>query len=134
MPVFADIYTAYQNEYKQTKEKITSDCPYCKGLGYIVHTKFEVVECYNGTKKSIPYQCPLYCTECQQGEQYKYSGRECKDHKTDYIIEPITKYYNLDDLVAKNWTDRKAIPAPDYVREVFKKHGMSINRIMRVGE
>lgn len=130
MPVFADIYTAYQNEYKQTKEKITSDCPYCKGLGYIVHTKFEVFECYNGTKKSIPHQYPLYCTECQQGEQYKYSGRECKDHKTEYMTEPMTKYYKLDDLVAENW-EGKPIPIPDYLREEARKHGMNINRLIR---
>lgn len=133
MPVFADIYQEYQNEYKETKAKITTDCPYCKGLGYIVHTKKTEYETNNGDKKYLYHQYPLYCTECQQGEQYKYNGRESKNHKTDYIIEPITKYYNLDDLVDKNWTDGKAIPAPDYVREVFRKHGMNINRIIRAG-
>ena len=90
-------------------------CLVCLGEGFILHNSY-----------------PLYCTECDKGKEYMYNGQDngtdkagkpSNNPKSDYYIEPVTKYYDIQELKGQNAyrNERRVVPMPDNVRKLLKK-------------
>jgi len=67
----------------------------------------------------------LYCTECEKGQKQKYDGRQCQK-KTDYYVSPVTKYYDVEELKARNMFSAKSnsgnpVPMPDTVKKQIER-------------
>lgn len=86
------------------------------------------------TLRTTEYDKVLYCTECEKGKEQAYDGRTCKQ-KSDYYIEPVTKYYNIDELKSRNMFDKKnpgqPVPMPETVRQMLRKMGMNHKTLVK---
>lgn len=135
IPEYNALYLKIKRDLTESEPaRELSYCPVCEGKGFIPHTKAEEYETVSGKIVVICREYILYCTECTKGDNYKYDERNNSERKTKYIIEPVTKYYSIDQLKAENsFKNRKAIRMPDYVLKEAKKHGIDIRRIMNVG-
>jgi hypothetical protein len=60
-------------------------CEVCADNGLVLMTE---------VKDKMPYQYALYCPFCNIGRSFAYDGRNCKDHKSEYIIPPLTQYFD----------------------------------------
>jgi hypothetical protein len=84
-------------------------CYVCDNTGVVCH---RTKEC----------DISLYCTECEKGQENKYDGRQCKK-KSDYYISPVTKYYDIEELKARNMFNAKnkgvPVPMPDTIRKLL---------------
>lgn len=65
-------------------------CEVCDDKGFVLLTEMYMVS----DKLSIPYDYVLYCPFCAVGQNQAYIGNNCKDHKSNYACEPITKYFD----------------------------------------
>jgi len=129
-PVPADIYDECKKAMLQNKHNTAVDnkeldmCYVCRGKGYIIHTKI-----INET----PYQYVLHCTECKAGALAKYDGRRCK-RKSEYYTEPVTKYYDVEELKTQNIfsANKGVVPMPDYVKRKLMEFGIKMG-VKRLG-
>lgn len=64
-------------------------CDVCNDKGYVLQTEY-----VKTGDESLPYQFVLHCPFCPVGQAQAYNGNSCKDHKTNAICEPLTKYYD----------------------------------------
>jgi hypothetical protein len=91
-------------------------CPVCDNTGIITH-------------RTEAGDFALYCTECAKGLSQKYDGRRCKP-STDYYTPPVTKYYDVEKLKAKNIFEKSksgvAMPMPEEIKRNFKFLGRVI--------
>lgn len=90
-------------------------CLVCLGEGFILHNTY-----------------PLYCTECEKGKEYMYdgqnngtdkAGKPSQSPKSEYYIEPATKYFDIQELKGQNAyrNERRVVPMPDNVRKLLKE-------------
>jgi excinuclease UvrABC ATPase subunit len=114
-PTISEINALYKNmeAIELSNKKFNADgniCMVCNGDGFIVHKI-----------KTIDYV--LYCTECEKGRDFKYDGRNnSKNAKSIYYTEPVTKFYDVNQLTAENsFKDRQPIKAPEYIRKLLDK-------------
>ncbi|MCX8132109.1 MAG: hypothetical protein N3I35_18670 [Clostridia bacterium] len=127
-PTLAELTEAYISAQEQIRSNRESQseqqmCYVCMNKGFISH-KINVYEMADGRKAPLEYI--LYCTECEKGETFKYDGRNCKDHKTNYITEPVNKYFDIESLKAKNIFDynnkpHEPVPMPVYVKQALRE-------------
>lgn len=101
-------------ERKVNQKVIEPDgtCYVCENKGFVLHEN--------------QYHCEyvLYCTECEKGKEFQYDGRQLKKDKTDYFIEPVTKYFDIEELKAKNmFKSHKIAPCPEELKQQLKKIG-----------
>lgn len=102
---------------KNNKRLLTNQeyCYVCNNLGFVYYDTSE-------GKKS------LYCTECEKGQKEKYDGRQCKI-KSDYYNEPVTKYFDIEQLRSQNMFSKKEskiVPMPEEIKNMLYR----INRKM----
>jgi hypothetical protein len=114
-PKPADIYQECQTlmrtetEVKQDSGEIS--CYVCEDKGCIVHV-------VNGKATA------LYCDQCSTGRANMYDGRSISDkkHRSNYYIEPLSKYADPEELKTKNlFKNHTVIPMPDYAKEALQK-------------
>jgi hypothetical protein len=107
IPQFLDIYNSLQsNDIKK------NDCIVCGGTGGGVHS--QVIN-------DIKYEFALHCDEC--GTAYI--------SKDGYYTEPISKYYDIDNIKAQNaFRDKNKKPIPDYIKDLCRKLKLNINAIL----
>jgi len=81
----------------------------------------------------------LYCTECDTGKASAYDGSKISNQKyrTNYAIEPLTKYYDRGWISETEQTnrlaDRTPKPMPEYVMKLARKHGINLRALMGRG-
>lgn len=95
-PTPAEINAAYlliKHACDASYERQKDECLICNSDGFILHKK--IIE-------GMPYDVILHCI-CKAGMNYKYDGRNNsgKNPKSEYRIEPVTKYYDVEKLKQK---------------------------------
>lgn len=107
IPQFLDICKAAQEKRESKK-----DCYVCGGTGGGM-----IVEEVDG----IRYEFALHCDEC--GTAYV--------SKDGYYTEPISKYYDIENIKAQNaFKDKTLKPIPDYIKDLCRKLKLNINAIL----
>lgn len=118
-PSIAGIYELYkeiESNHKQNKAFIQqeSTCYVCMNDGFIINrnNKDDTIWIY-------------YCTECEKGQSFKYQGKECKNHKSKYTINPITELFDqqsIEHIKSENmFKNRNPSKMPENVRQEIQK-------------
>lgn len=119
-PSISEIYEVY-NEIKTEKrerEKIIqpdTTCYSCENRGFVIY------------KNQYNCEYVLYCTECDKGKEYAYQGKNNSQRynaKTDYFVEPVTKYFDIEELNAKNmFKNHNIVSCPTELKQQLRKIG-----------
>lgn len=88
----------------------TEHCEVCDDKGFVFMTENQK----NGDKE-LQYDYVLYCPFCPVGRSQAYNGQNCKEYKTNYIVPPLTQYFD------------------DYAIEQMKQANREKNRKVEVG-
>ncbi|MEN8905042.1 MAG: hypothetical protein ABF289_03690 [Clostridiales bacterium] len=90
LPQFLALYNRHTHKSSDKKNPNTYYCYVCNNKGYDILRKFEKVN-----DKTYIYDYALHCDCCKKGEEEKVKS-------SSVYSEPIGKYFNVDELAAKN--------------------------------
>ena len=95
-------------------------CFACMDTGHAIIKKKKIVTAPSGKKQELFYDFALHCDQCEKGEEQKidYTNK----NKERFYSEPISKYYNIHELIQQNkkiYENRKStqqIKEEEYIR------------------
>lgn len=68
----------------------------------------------NGTR----YEHIAHCI-CSRGNDFRYDGRSCADHKTDYYIPSVEQDFDKEKIAEENIISLLEVYGKEKIREVF---------------